>query len=207
MNNNAQVIHNGYINSDKTTLDNELLRKSIHFFIGLVPTLAAWNLGITKIILVCGVLLYSYCEFSRLKGIDIVIISRLTKMASRSRDYGRFVLGPVTLGFGALFALFFYPSTAATIAIYALAFGDGFSSLIGKFFGTIHLPFTGGKTLEGSFACFSAVLASTYVVSGKILPSFIIALFAMFIEAIPAKDYDNLLIPVSVGLMARIILH
>lgn len=180
----------------------ELVRKSIHLLIGLTPTLAAWNFGLTVALLVSGILVYSYAETARLQGLDIAVIGRLTAMASRRRDAGRFVIGPVTLGIGALLALVLYPEPAASIAIYALAFGDGLSSLVGKAVGTIRLPFTGGKSLEGSLTCFAAVMSSAYAVSGDVRRSAVIALIATVTEAAPTKDFDNVLLPVVVGLAA-----
>lgn len=184
----------------------EVLRKSIHLLIGFVPLLAAWNLSLTLALLSTGIIGYAYCETMRMQGYEISIISRLTLAAARKRDMGKFVMGPVTLGLGALISLILYPEPAAAIAIYALAFGDGLSSLVGKMIGTVRLPFTGGKTLEGSMACFVSVLVCAYRVSGKVLPSLLLALVATVAEAIPSKDWDNVLLPVVVGLVAVTIL-
>jgi dolichol kinase len=124
-------------------------------------------------------------------------------MASRSKDIGHFVMGPVTLGLGALLALLLYPSPVASIAIYALAFGDGFASLVGKFFGSLRPSFLYGKSIEGSLACFSAVLISAYAVSGNMRIAFAAAFTAMIVEAMPLEDYDNLALPVTVGIVAQ----
>ena len=183
-----------------TELGTEIVRKSIHLLIGLVPTLAIWNFGFTVALLVSGILVYSYSELMRLRGFEIAIVSRITALAARRRDAGRFVYGPVTLGIGALLALVLYPEPAASIAIYALAFGDGLSSLAGKAFGSVKIPFTGGKSIEGSLTCFLAVLCSAYLVTGDAARSAIIATVATVTEAIPSKDADNILIPTIVGL-------
>ncbi len=180
----------------------EIVRKSLHLLIGLVPMLATWNFGVTVLLLSSGILVYSYSELMRLRGFDIAVISRLTAIAARRRDAGKFVYGPVTLGIGALLALMLYPEPAASIAIYALAFGDGLSSLVGKAFGSIRIPFTGGKSVEGSLTCFVAVLCSAYAVTGDAPRSAAIALIATVTEAIPSKDMDNILLPMLVGLAA-----
>jgi dolichol kinase len=181
-------------------IGTEIVRKSIHLLIGLVPTLATWNFGFTVALLVSGILVYSYSELMRMRGFEIAIVSRVTALAARRRDAGRFVYGPVTLGIGALLALVLYPEPAASIAIYALAFGDGLSSLVGKAFGSVRIPFTGGKSVEGSLTCFFAVLCSAYLVTGDSTRSAVIALVATVTEAIPSKDADNILIPTVVGL-------
>jgi dolichol kinase len=124
-------------------------------------------------------------------------------MAARVRDQGRFVLGPVTLGLGALLALLLYPSPAASIAIYALAFGDGFASLVGKIFGRIRPAFMLGKSVEGSAACFIAVLIAAYSVSRNIGLAVLAAITATIVEALPLEDYDNIAIPITVGFAAQ----
>jgi dolichol kinase len=177
----------------------EIVRKSIHIVIGIVPTLASLNRGATLALLAGGIVFYAYCELLRLDGYEIPVISRVTAAAARRRDAGRFVLGPVTLGLGAMLALILYPEPAASLAIYALAFGDGISSLAGRLFGSIRIPFTGGKSLEGSVACFGAVLLASWSATRRPLMSLAVAAFATLVEAVPSKDLDNLLLPVAVG--------
>ena len=188
----------------RNEVKTELVRKSIHFLIALVPTLASVNKMATVAILMIGVLGYTLMEYLRLSGIKVPVVSSLTSMASRPRDFGHFVMGPVTLGMGALLALVLYPSSTAVIAIYALAFGDGFSSLIGKFFGKWRPAFLYGKSIEGSMACFAVVLFSAYAVSGSMHIALVAAFTATAIEALPLGDYDNLVIPVSVGLAVHL---
>jgi dolichol kinase len=189
-------------NSVLAELSTEVVRKSIHLLVGLVPLLAAWNRLATMFLLAAGTLFYTYSEYLRRQGYRIPLVSGLTALAARKRDAGHFVLGPVTLGLGALMALTFYPDPAATIAIYALAFGDGLSSLVGRLFGSIRLPFTGGKSLEGSLTCFLAVLTAAYSVTADLPRSALIALVATVTEALPAKDFDNILLPMITGLTA-----
>jgi dolichol kinase len=187
-------------------LKSEILRKSIHFLIGLSPLLAALNYPVTVALLTAGVLGYVQMESLRLAGIRIPLVSDLTDRASRPRDRGRFVMGPVTLGLGALLALVMYPSPAASIAIYALAFGDGFASLAGRFLGRLRPAFLLGKSLEGSLACFTAVLISAYQVSHNYRVALPLAFVAMLTEALPLEDYDNLVLPLVVGFAAMVLL-
>jgi len=184
----------------------ELVRKSIHLLIGLVPGLAAINFNLTLGLLASGTLVYALSESLRMGGFEVPIVSRVTALAARRRDSGKYVMGPITLGLGALLSLLFYPNPAASIAIYALAFGDGLSSLVGKLFGTIRLPFTGGKSLEGSLTCMLAVFVASMMVSGQPLSSLMIAVFATAIEAMPLKDLDNIALPVLTGALAALLL-
>ncbi|MDR1374277.1 MAG: phosphatidate cytidylyltransferase [Treponema sp.] len=178
----------------------------MHFLIALSPAMAAANRPFTIVLLITGILAYTYLEKLRLGGQSVPLVSSLTVMASRRRDRNRFVLGPVTLGLGALLALLFYPSPAASIAVYALAFGDGFASLVGRFFGRIRPPFLLGKSLEGSLACFTAVFIAAHRVSGRITTAVFAGFVAALTEALPLKDYDNLVLPLTVGFMIQFVL-
>jgi dolichol kinase len=182
----------------------EIIRKLIHFLIALSPSMAAVNRPLTVLFLITGTLAYTCMEALRLSGLTIPLISSLTCMASRSRDMGRFVMGPVTLGLGALLALLLYPSPAASIAIYALAFGDGFASLVGKLFGRLRPAFLCGKSVEGSLTCFSVVFIIAYRVSGSLGVALVAAFTAMAVEALPLEDYDNLVLPVIVGFSVQL---
>ena len=183
----------------------EIIRKAIHFLIALCTTLAALNHPLTMVLLMAGTLFYAWVEYLRLSGVNVPLISSVTNMASRTRDKGRFVLGPVTLGLGALLSLLLYPSPAATIAIYALAFGDGIASLVGKLFGRYRPTFLCGKSIEGSIACFAAVFLSAYQVCWDYKIALSAAISATFAEALPIRDYDNLIIPLIVGFTVKLV--
>ena len=195
-----------YTPSIPASIRIELVRKSIHMLVALVPVAAAINLGITMALLAAGTLIYTYAEALRCSGRKVVLISNLTAMASRERDLGRFVLGPVTLGLGAMLALLLYPAPAASIALFALAFGDGFASLVGKLFGRVRIPRTGGKTIVGSVACFTAVFVSAWLVSGSARAALVIAVIATTVEMMPLKDLDNILMPLSAGSTALLLI-
>ena len=204
----------GFISMAKTSrgIQTEIIRKTIHFLIALVPLMAAINRNFTIIFLAAGVLSYTLMECLRLAGIRIPLVSRLTSLASRARDAGHFVWGPVTLGLGALAvlvlsALSLYSFQAASIAIYALAFGDGISSLVGKSFGRLRPALLCGKSVEGSAACFAVVSCAAYLVSGNVPAALVSALAATIIDALPLKEYDNLVLPVVVGFAAEMILR
>jgi len=180
----------------------ELFRKSIHILVAIVPFLAMINIAATMTLLALGTVFYTASEYLRSKGYEIFLISRMTVLASRTRDKGRFVLGPVTLGIGAMLALMLYPEPGATIAILALAFGDSISSLIGKLYGNLKIPFTGGKTFAGSSACFVVVLLIAYRITGNIALAVPIAIAATALEALPTRDLDNILMPVGTGFIS-----
>ncbi|CAI8006422.1 hypothetical protein GBAR_LOCUS4711 [Geodia barretti] len=128
--------------------DRELIRKAIHLLVALVPPLASVHLPLTMGLLMAGTLFYTAAEGMRLAGLRVAVVSGLTVAAARPRDTG-FVLGPVTLGLGAMLALLLYPLPASAIAIYALAFGDAAASLIGMAFAGWRMPLNRNKTVAG----------------------------------------------------------
>ncbi|HQG40096.1 MAG TPA: phosphatidate cytidylyltransferase, partial [Spirochaetales bacterium] len=64
-------------------LTTEIIRKSIHMLIALVPLLAAWNYGLTVTLMLMGIVVYTYSEFLRQQGYEVAIISKLTSAAAR----------------------------------------------------------------------------------------------------------------------------
>lgn len=170
--------------------------------IALVPLLASVNMTATLFLLALGITFYAFAETSRRAGRPVRVVSDITLIASREGERGKFVLGPITLGLGAMLALILYPEPAASIAIFALAFGDGVASLAGKVFRGPVIPFTRGKTVSGTVACFLAVFAVTMQVTARPLESLAIAAAAAILEAIPAGNFDNIVVPFGVGLLA-----
>lgn len=152
------------------------------------------------------VILYSVAEHARLHGKTVPFISAITAAAARKRDENKFVLGPVTLSCGILFCALIWKPEPASIGIYALAFGDGLASLAGKLFGKIHIPLTHGKTVAGSLTCFTAIYISAYLVGKNALAALVIAATGMFIEVLPLKDFDNVVIPIALGGLAQYLL-
>ncbi|NLM00311.1 MAG: phosphatidate cytidylyltransferase [Treponema sp.] len=200
---NPGIIVRKYVND----ITKEIFRKSIHICTALVP----FALSIAKIpvlIALAAVLIfYTISEFLRLKGKPIPFISAVTQAASRRRDENHFVLGPVTLALGVLITGAIFPLEIACVGIYALAFGDGLASLVGKLFGSIIIPFTKGKTVAGSLACFVAIFISSFLCTKNSLFALIIALVGMFIEVMPIKDFDNLLIPILLSFLLQLLYY
>lgn len=184
----------------------ELFRKTIHLCTAFIPLLLSYFYWPIEILLMLAVTGYSLSEFLRLKGIEIPLVSDITKVAARKRDEGRFVLGPVTLVLGIITASLLFDRTSYTIGILSLAFGDGLASLCGKLFGRIRIPLTEGKTVAGSLSCFFAIFCASFFVCRNVSVSLIIAAAGMIIEVFPMKDFDNLLIPIALAGLSHILL-
>lgn len=179
----------------------ELFRKTIHICSSIVPFLLRYAFMPVLGLLILALIFYSVCEFLRLNGHNVPLISKITETAARKRDENKFVLGPVTLVLGIISAALILPLPAATVGIFALAFGDGTASLGGKLFGRIQIPGCHGKTVAGSLTCYFAVLVSCFCYTQNCIFSLVIATVAMLLEMLPLDDFDNLLIPVSIGIV------
>ena len=180
----------------------EVFRKTIHLSSALTVVFAERWYTITLAGIAGISALYCISEFLRMRNYELGIIAHITRYASRKRDKGRFVLGPLTLAGGVFLALLLFSMHTAKIAIFALAFGDGLASLVGKRFGKIRLAFFKDKTVAGSLTCFAAVFLSALAVSGSLWKSLILSVAGAGIEMLPLKDYDNLLIPIAIGFLA-----
>jgi len=185
-------------------MEAELKRKGIHILIALVPFLAAWNLSHTALLLMGGVFFYACVEFLRFLGFSPPFVSSIAKSVLREREKGRFALGPVTLGFGALFTILLFPPQAAAAAVYILAFGDSAATLAGKSLGRLRPAFMRGKSVEGSLACFAVSAAACFFVFGDWRIAVATGLVSMAVEALPAKEFDNILLPLAAALAATL---
>jgi len=189
----------------KAELGAEVLRKSIHMLIALVPSIAAvLGRSGTALLLMGGVLFYACAEGLRFLGFSLPVISGVTRTVSRKRERGRFALAPVTLGLGALIVISVFPRAEAAAAIYALAFGDSASTLAGKFLGKLRPAFLSGKSLEGSFACFAASALAAYSVFSDLKTALAVGFASLLVDAFPLREFDNILLPIAAGFAALI---
>jgi len=188
----------------KAELGAELLRKCIHMLIALVPSLAALGRSNAALLLMAGILFYSCAESLRFLEFSLPLISSVTRTVSRKREQGHFALAPVTLGLGALIALIIFPPPQAAAAIYALAFGDSASTIAGKFLGRLRPAFLSGKSVEGSFACFTASALVAYLVFFDLKTSFAVGFASLLVDALPLREFDNILLPLAAGFAALV---
>lgn len=173
----------------------EGFRKSIHICAAAVPFFAERWFFLTIAALSSILLLYVLFEALRIHGKNIPFISSITRFAARTRDGNGFVFGPVTLALGVIITLAVFPLSAARIGIWAVAFGDGLASLVGKIYGQTQLRIVKDKTIAGSIACFSAVFFASIYATGSISHALIFAVVATLLEALPLKNFDNIVIP------------
>lgn len=184
----------------------EIFRKVIHLCAAFIPFFLKYFYLPVLVLLSSVLVLYIIAEILRYKGFSVPVFSVITQTAARKRDENKFVLGPVTLTLGIIITAILFDYQSACVGIYALALGDGLASLVGKLFGKNIIPFTQGKTAEGSLACFGAIFISTFLVTKSAFSALVIALIGMFIELLPLKDLDNLFIPIILGFVMQYLL-
>ena len=185
----------------------EIFRKSIHLCTAFVPFFLARFYFTTLWLLMLCLVFYCIFEFLRLGGKKVPFISAITAAAARKRDENKFVMGPVTLVLGIISAAILWKQIPAAVGIYALGFGDGLASLVGKLCGRIRIPFTNGKTVAGSLACFTAIFCSTVVLTGNPKVALGCALVGMAFELLPLRDLDNLVIPIVIASVCQFYFH
>ncbi len=183
----------------------ELFRKSIHLCSAFVPLFAEVYYGPTLIALSLVLALFCIFESLRIHGRNIPLVSAITRFAARNRDGDRFVFGPVTLAVGVILSLILFPTQIAKIAIWAVAFGDGLASLVGKIIGKQHLTLFPDKSIAGSLACLLAVFLASLLAGTTLLSAIILAITATVLEALPLKNFDNIAIPLGTALVAVLI--
>ena len=184
----------------------ELVRKGIHILIAVAPCLASVNFSDTALLLMAGIVFYASAESLRFLGLSLPLISPVTASLLRKREQDRFALGPVTLGLGALLSMLVFPPKVAAAAIYALAFGDSAACLVGRFLGRFRPAFLAGKSLEGSLACFTAAFIAGFLVFREWKIAAALGFGSMVADALPIRDFDNLLIPLAAGVCAMVFL-
>ncbi|MCL2070118.1 MAG: phosphatidate cytidylyltransferase [Treponema sp.] len=181
-------------------LKAEVFRKGIHLLIALVPLLAAHNLSHTALLLMGGILFYTWAESMRFLGFSPPLISNVTLAVIRKKEQGHFALGPVTLGLGALLSILLFPPPVMAFAVYVLAFADSASTITGKLLGRIRPAFMAGKSLEGSLACFAVTAFIGFMIFQDWRIALAASLVTMLVDMLPLEDFDNLLMPLAAGL-------
>jgi len=193
------------IRSRVISLRKEIFRKSIHLCTIFVPVMLHYLYYLTIAGLFAVLAVYIVSEILRMHGKNVPVLSAITEAAARKRDENRFVLGPVTLCCGVLISALFFNETAAAVGIIGLAAGDGLASLCGKMFGEVKIPFTGGKSVVGSLSCFGVIFLLTSLITNNALAGLTCGFVGMFVEMLPLRDFDNLLIPVVLASLIQFV--
>lgn len=116
------------------------------------------------------------------------------------------LLGSTYLLIAVLLTLHLFEKPVAVLALAFLILGDTVAAIVGKSFGRTQL--LGGKTLEGSLACFAVCYALTLTMPGvPFTVGLVGAITATVFELLPIPLDDNFRIPLSAGFAMELLLR
>lgn len=178
-------------------MNKELWRQLIHAS-GVFIVILSYFMPTELLIILCiSILVFVVMVFRLDHYHHIPFFSTVLRVAKRDEDERGFVY----FFLGIIITLYFFQFNIAiaNAAILILLFGDSASTVIGKRFGKIKLPYQSHKTFEGSFAflIIGFVFALTQL---PIMPAFIGALAGAVTEAYSPID-DNVPIPLISALV------
>jgi dolichol kinase len=190
-----------------TTLScNDALREIIHasgLFIPIIAVLFGLVPTVAFILVVAA--LYSISELQRIRGKNMPFFSLITRLAASQSELCQFTFAPLYFAIGILLTLVLFPPPANYAAIAVFTLGDSAASLVGRRISKKPMPFNRAKTLEGTLAGFSfALLAAAIFVDPQI--ALIGAAVGMLVEYLPLPINDNLLMPLTAGLVFTFLL-
>jgi phytol kinase len=185
----------------KTTI----LRKLVHASSILIPLTLLDHLGTYPIValLILAMTLYTVSEAHRIHGNSLPFFTWFTLQNTTNPEASEFVDAPLFYALGITLTLLIYPTPTARAAIAVLAIGDSAASLTGILIGRHKLPYSRGKTIEGTIAGFTASLLAASIFQPP-TRALIAALTGTLAEALPTPFNDNLVIPLAVGLALTI---
>ena len=184
-------------------MKKELWRQLIHASGVFIVVLSYFLPSQLLIILCVAILVFVVMVFRLDHQHHIPFFSTILRVAKRDADERGFVYFFI----GIIITLYFFQfnMAIANAAILILLFGDSASTLIGRRFGRIKLPFQSHKTVEGSLA-FLAVGFAVSLTQLPIIPAFIGALAGALTEAYSPVD-DNVPIPLVSALVISVVFY
>jgi len=191
----------------RNQIRSELFRKSIHLLGFLVPIISITLGVIVAVAFVISLsIIYSISEYLRLRGRSVPIITNITNMAMRAdkENQTRFIVAPLFLAAGILSTLLIFPAPINYAAIAVVTLGDGSASIVGRMYGRNKIPFSNGKTVEGTAA---GIICAFVGASLFVSPTMAItaALIGMIVEFLPLRINDNITVPLLAALSIVII--
>lgn len=184
-------------------MEKELWRQLIHAS-GVFIVVLSYFLPPTQLIILCvAIVVFVQIVFRLDHSCNIPFFSTILRQTKRKDDERGFVYFFI----GIIITLYFFQfnMNIANAAILILLFGDSASTLIGKRFGKIKLPFQSHKTLEGSLA-FLVVGFLVSLTQLPLMPAFVGALAGTLTEAYSPID-DNIPIPLVSALVMSVVMY
>jgi len=114
------------------------------------------------------------------------------------------VTGASTLALGSLAAAWIAPPALAAAGILMAGLGDAAGAVVGRNLGRVRFP--GGKSVEGSLACFGVACAAAALIPEVSLATALAgALVTTALEALSLRVDDNLYLPSITALTLRLV--
>lgn len=184
-------------------MNKELWRQLIHAS-GVFIVIFSYFLPSQLLIILCvAILAFVIIVFRLDHNHHIPFFSTIFRVAKRDDDERGFAY--FFIGIIITLSIFQFNMNIVNAAILILLFGDSASTLIGKRFGKIKLPFQPRKTLEGSLA-FLIVGFLVSLTQLPLIPAFIGALAGTITEAYSPID-DNVPIPLISALAITVVIY
>jgi phytol kinase len=172
-----------------------------------VPFICSYllNRSIAVFLISLITLIYIISELTRIMGRNFPIITSITSQAAVKLETYEFATAPIFYALGIILSLTIFQPSVGYASIAILTLGDGSASLFGKKFGKTPFPFNKAKNLEGSILGFIlAFLGATLFVDP--IRALISAAAGMLVECLPTPINDNLIIPLTTGLILTLTL-
>lgn len=178
----------------------EIRRKLLHILIACVPIFSSLVYHTTLTVLFALLIIYMISECLRINGYSFPMFGRITKSSIRRMEERGVAFGPVTLIFGAILSLLFFPPIIASTVIMIVAFADTAATIVGRRMGNHRIFYNKKKSWEGTIAAWIVAFLCGLIYL-PISYALLAASFSSIIESLPLKSLDNLLVPISTGIL------
>ena len=178
----------------------EIRRKLLHILIASVPIFSNLVYHTTLTVLFALPIIYMISECLRINGYSFPMLGRITKSSIRRMEERGVAFGPVTLIFGTILSLLFFPPVIASTVILIVAFADAAATIVGQSMGNHRIFYNKKKSWEGTIAAWIVAFLCGCIYL-PISYALLVASFSSIIESLPLKSLDNLLIPISTGIL------
>ena len=178
----------------------EIRRKLLHILTASVPVFSSLVYHATLTVLFSLSIVYMISECLRINGYSFPLLGRVTKFSIRRMEERGIAFGPVTLIFGAILSLLFFPPVIASTVILIVAFADTAATIVGRSMGNHRIFYNKKKSWEGTIAAWIVAFLCGCIYL-PISYALLAASFSSIIESLPLKSLDNLLIPISTGIL------
>jgi len=184
-------------------MKKELLRQLIHASGVFIVVFSYFLKPDVLILTAISILFLVVLLFELDKKYHLPFFSYIFERCKRQDDEWGFIY--FFVGIILTLILFQFNISVANAAILILLFGDSASTLIGKKYGKIKIPYRTHKTVEGSLAFFVVGLAVA-LTQVSFIPAILGAFFGALTEAYSPVD-DNIPIPLVSALMISLAIY